>query len=74
MSKRRGREKSNAHSSRLSAEKCQTSAATLEKVNEIRLSAWQHAVDKGDDSASDEEEDKRYGEETYFAGTNFSKL
>ena len=75
VSKRRSREKASAHSSRPSTEKCQTTAATLEKVNEIRLSAWRHAVGKGDDSASDEEEeDKRHGEETYGAGTSFSKL
>ena len=78
MSKRRSREKSSAHSCRPSTEKCQTSAATQEKVNEIRLSAWRHAVGKGhegDDSGSDEEEEeKRHGEGTYGAGTSFNKL
>ena len=76
MSKRRAREKVSAQNAKPSTPKCQASAETLAKVNEIRSSAWRHTVDKGDDSASDdgEEEETRHGETIYVAGTSFVNI
>ena len=65
-----------AHTSKPSTPKHQTSAATLAKVNEIRSSAWRHAVGKGNDSASDEEEEeeKRHGKAICGVGTSFINI